>query len=849
MIAPKDIIKTELDDNFVFIRGAREHNLKGIDVKIPRDKLVVITGVSGSGKSSLAFDTVYAEGQRRYIESLSSYARQFLDQMKKPDVDHIEGLPPTIAIEQNRGSLNPRSTVGTVTEVYDYLRLLFAKVGTPHCYVCGLEIAKQTPEQILQRVMKISEKTKTMILAPVIKGKKGEHLEVIDTIKRKGFVKARIDGELVDLDSHAKLSRYKLHDIEVVVDRLKIKSDIQQRVLSSIEVGLDMGDGVIVVSTEKAGKWNDTIYSKSYACPGCGIGFKEMAPRLFSFNSPYGTCPDCKGLGCNYIEDEDSGVIESGQVCESCNGARLNREALSVKIEDKHISEVTDLSIEHLLAFIKGLKFKGRDDKVSKQVLKEITCRLTFMHEVGLHYISLNRPYYTLSGGESQRVRLATQVGSGIVGVCYVLDEPTIGLHQRDNEKLINILKKLRNSGNSVIVIEHDEDVIRNADYVFDIGPGAGHFGGNVIAEGTCKELISNKNSITAKYLAHDIKSKIPDCRRNIDLNKVIKVKGATENNLKSIDVQFPLGTFCCVTGVSGSGKSSLVHEILHKAIARSLYRSKRIPGKHESVAGIDGIDKIIEIDQSPIGKTSRSNPATYTKLFGLIRSIFAMTKESKIRGYSSGRFSFNLKGGRCENCMGQGFKKIEMNFLPNMSVLCDICNGKRYTKETLQITYKNKNISEVLEMSVDEAYDFFANIPQAERILRTFKDVGLGYITIGQSSTTLSGGEVQRLKLASELAKRDTGKTFYILDEPTTGLHLADIKKLLNILNRLVDLGNTVVVIEHHLDFIMNADYLIDLGPEGGEKGGEVVANGTPEEVSLNKKSYTGQYLKKLLV
>ena len=848
MIAPEKFVDIAENDNFVSIIGAKEHNLKNVNVRIPRDQLVVITGVSGSGKSSLAFDTIYAEGQRRYIESLSSYARQFLDQMKKPDVDHIEGLPPTIAIEQNKGSVNPRSTVGTVTEIYDYMRLLFAKVGTPHCYACGLVITKQTPEQILEKIMAIADKTKVIILAPVIKGKKGEHLEVIESIKRKGYVKARIDGNLVDLDNHSKLGRYKLHDIDVVIDRIIIKSDIKQRLLNSIETGLDIGDGVIIVSKESGKIWEDSIYSKQYACPGCGIGFKELAPRLFSFNSPYGSCLDCRGLGRYYNDDEDSSLIEPGQICNTCNGARLNREALSVKIDDKRINEICSITIENLIEFFKTLKFHGKEKVITKQVLKEILSRLNFMNEVGLHYITLDRPYYTLSGGEAQRVRLATQVGSGIVGVCYVLDEPTIGLHQRDNEKLIKILKKLKTNGNTVIVIEHDEEVIRNADYVFDMGPGAGKRGGAVIAEGTLKKLMSDKNSITAKYLKHDFKTKIPESRRPVDLTKSIKIKNAGENNLKSIDVNFPLGTFCCVTGVSGSGKSTLVHEILHKTIAQTLYRSKSKPGLHGSVSGIENIDKVIEIDQSPIGKTPRSNPATYTKLFSFVRSTFAMTKEAKIRGYTPGRFSFNVPGGRCEGCLGQGLKKIEMSFLPNMSVLCDVCNGKRYTRETLQVTYKNKNISEVLEMCVEEAYDFLKNVPQAERFLRTLKDVGLGYVTLGQSSTTLSGGEIQRLKLASELAKRDTGKTFYILDEPTTGLHLADIKKLLNILNRLVSLGNTVVVIEHHLDIILSADYIIDLGPEGGDKGGNIVAEGTPEQVAANPRSYTGKYLKELL-
>ncbi|MGR3219100.1 MAG: excinuclease ABC subunit UvrA, partial [Candidatus Anammoxibacter sp.] len=783
---------------------------------------------------------------------LSSYARQFLDQMQKPDVDHIEGLPPTIAIDQNRGSVNPRSTVGTVTEVYDYLRLLFAKVGTPHCYVCGLKITKQSPKQIAEKVMEMAGETKVIILAPIIKGRKGEHTDVFERIKRKGFVKARVDGVILDVDNHAKLERYKVHDIEVVIDRLIIKKGIKTRLLSSIEMGLELGDGVVVISQNsnkknqtKNDSWIDKVFSKDYACPGCGIGFKELSPRLFSFNSPYGTCPDCKGLGRKYFDRKDSEDMESGQICKRCSGARLNREALSVKIDNKSISEIAAINIGDLQGTIKNLTFRGTKKIISKQILKEIVNRLNFLNEVGLHYITLDRPYYTLSGGEAQRVRLATQVGSGIVGVCYVLDEPTIGLHPRDNSRLIDILKRLKKNGNTVIIIEHDETLMRNADYILDIGPGAGLKGGNVIAEGTFKNLMSNEHSITAKYLKNGIKTERHLCKRRANMSKVIEIKGAKENNLKSINVKFPLGVFCCVTGVSGSGKSTLVHDILHKTIAQTLYRSKDKPGKHKKILGINQIDKIIEIDQSPIGRTPRSNPATYTKLFSFIRAIFSMTKDAKIRGYGPGRFSFNIPGGRCEGCQGHGMKKIEMNFLPNMFVKCDICKGRRYTKETLQITYKNKNIADVLEMSVDEAYGFCRNFPHVEKILRTLKDVGLGYISLGQSSTTLSGGEIQRMKLASELAKRDTGKTLYILDEPTTGLHFADIQKLLNILTKLVDLGNTVVVIEHHLDIVKYADYIIDLGPEGGAKGGEIVATGTPEEIAKTSGSYTGRYLK----
>ncbi len=841
--------------NYISVCGAKNHNLKDISVRIPRDKLIVITGVSGSGKSSLAFDTIYAEGQRRYIESLSSYARQFLNQMEKPEVDHIEGLPPTIAIDQKRGSLNPRSTVGTVTEVYDYLRLLFAKVGIPHCHRCGLEITKQSAEQIMHKTMDITKKTKILVLSPIIKGRKGEHLEVFEKIKRKGFVKARIDGIITDLDSNPKLSRYKLHDIEVVIDQLVIKDGIEQRLLRSIDTGLELGNGAVIIAEDsntedrKSKKgWADTIFSKDYACPKCGIGFKELSPRLFSFNSPYGACPECNGLGVECTDSDNETNIELTEICKYCLGAKLNKDALSVKINDKNINQITAIDIRCLREFIKSLTFEGRNLIIATQVLKEITSRLNFLDEVGLHYISLDRPYYTLSGGESQRVRLATQVGSGIVGVCYVLDEPTIGLHPRDNSKLIDILKRLKESGNTVIIIEHDETVMKNADYLLDIGPGAGRLGGNLIAEGTLKNILSNKQSVTAQYLQHGINRDQLTAQREVDMSKVITIKGAEENNLKSIDVKFPLGVFCCVTGVSGSGKSTLVHEILHNAIARKLYNSKKRPGIHNSIEGIDKIDKIIEIDQAPIGKTPRSNPATYTKLFSFIRSLFAMTKDAKMRGYGPGRFSFNIPGGRCEFCQGQGQKKIEMNFLPNTYVTCDICKGRRYTKETLQITYKHKNISDVLEMYVDDAYQFFKNFPQVERILKTLKDVGLGYITLGQPSTTLSGGEVQRLKLASELGKRSTGKTFYILDEPTTGLHFTDIQKLLNILHKLVDLGNTVVVIEHNLDIIKNADYIIDLGPDGGEMGGRIVTTGTPTGVANNPDSYTGQYLKDTL-
>lgn len=839
----------EKNEDYILIRGARDHNLNGINIDIPRDKLIVLTGVSGSGKSSLAFDTIHAEGQRRYIESLSSYARQFLDQMQRPNVEHIEGLPPTIAIKQERGSLNPRSTVGTVTEVYDFLRLLFAKVGTPHCYICGLEIVRQSSEQILQKIMEIPDQTEIMVLAPLIKARKGEHAEVLELIRRKGFVRARIDGELVEVGNITKLTRYRIHDIDVVIDRLPKKQKIDTRLRDSIEVGLDMGKGVIIISHKREGGWHDSVFSEHYACPNCGIGFKELTTRLFSFNSPYGMCPDCKGLRRWYEEGDFFDYYEeSGEVCSTCKGARLNIEALSVKIQDKNIAEIASMSIGNLMGFFRNISFQGNRGKIAKPILKEIVSRLTFMYDVGLDYLTLDRGYHTLSGGEAQRIRLATQVGSGIVGVCYILDEPTIGLHPRDNERLLNTLKRLKTIGNTVIIIEHDEAVIRSADYIFDLGPGAGDMGGDVVVEGTLKNMLSNKDSLTSRYLNHDLKIEIPAVKKRPDMSKVIEIRGARENNLKSIDVRFPLGRFCCVTGVSGSGKSTLVSEILHKAIAKRLYKSRVKSGLHDQILGIEQIDKIIEIDQSPIGRTPRSNPATYTKLFDLVRSIFSMTREAKVRGYGPGHFSFNIQGGRCEGCQGQALKRVEMSFLPEMHVICDRCKGKRYAKETLQITYKNKNIADILEMRVNEAYEFFKNFPQAERILRTLKDVGLGYMTLGQSSPTLSGGEAQRLKLASELAKRDTGKTLYILDEPTTGLHLADIQKLLNILFKLVDMGNTVIVIEHHLDVIKCADYIIDLGPEGGEGGGEVVASGTPEEVAANPASFTGRYLKDIL-
>ncbi len=923
-------------NNVIAIRGAREHNLKGINIDIPRDCLVVITGISGSGKSSLAFDTIYAEGQRRYIESLSSYARQFLDQIQKPDVELIEGIPPTIAIEQRTCPPSPRSTVATITEIYDYLRLLYAKAGTPHCYQCNCIISRQTIDQMAQRIMGLPQKTRIMLLAPLVKGKKGEHRDIFQSILQKGFVRARVNNVIVDLKAIPKLARYKTHEIDVVVDRLIIKDDIQSRLYDSIATCLELGEGVMLVSRERGKSWADDILSERYACPNCGMGYEELSPRMFSFNSPYGACTNCDGLGNTLAFDpelivpdkhlsikngaidawqnwgsltqslynnqikafvkmfsvsanmpfiklpkEDSeallfgtkgfeGVIPnlkriyektdserilkrlssymSYRTCSSCKGARLRPESLSVKINKKSIHEIMNLAVEDALHFFKTLKFESRHAIISRQILKEINNRLCFMMDVGLHYLTLGRSSDTLSGGEAQRTRLATQVGSGLVGVCYVLDEPTIGLHPRDNERLLQTLITLRNNGNTVIIIEHDEYTIRHADYIIDLGPGAGERGGSIVAHGTLKEIANNPNSLTGQYINQTFKIELPVKRRNINLKHSVEIIGASANNLKSINVTIPLKTFCCVTGVSGSGKSTLINDILHRALARALYGSQYPPGKHDKVLGITHIDKVIEIDQSPIGRTPRSNPATYTRAFDLIRSLFAQTAEAKIRGYTASRYSFNIKSGRCEDCKGQGIKKVEMHFLPDMHVVCEECKGKRYNKPTLEVAYKDKNIADVLDMRIDEAHKFFKNIPGIERILRTLNDVGLGYIKLGQSSTSLSGGEAQRIKLATELSRQSTGKTLYILDEPTTGLHFADIQQLLKILHRLVDMGNTVLVIEHNMEVIKTADYIIDLGPEGGLKGGRVVAAGTPEQIAKNVRSYTGKFLKKLL-
>jgi len=925
------------------IVGAREHNLKNINLELPRDKLIVITGVSGSGKSSLAFDTIYAEGQRRYVESLSAYARQFLGQMKKPDVEYIEGLSPAISIEQKGISKNPRSTVGTVTEIYDYLRLLFARIGIPHCPICGKEIRQQTSQQIIENVMNLNGKI--TIFAPIARGKKGEYKKEFETLRREGFGKVRVDGEIIDLENDISLDKKKKHNIEVLIDRINLdKSKDKTRIADAVELALKIGDGLVLVSSER-----EYLYSEKFACPDCGISFGEIEPRIFSFNSPFGACPECKGLGYKIeidpdlvipdrslsiiegaiapwgnnmdtyymkmlrtvvehygytvetpIEDMDEKVIdiilygtkekikfsfkgESSQwsyeggfegvirnlerrfretsseyirneigkymnekACSFCNGKRLKKESLAVTINGKNIIELTEMSIKKLYRFFNNLKLTEREKIISKQILKEIKNRLEFLISVGLDYLTLDRKSATLSGGEAERIRLATQIGSSLVGVLYILDEPSIGLHQRDNTRLIQTLKKLRDLGNTVIVIEHDENMIRNADHIVDMGPGAGEHGGRVVAQGNLEEVMNNSESLTGKYLKGVLKIEVPKKRRKS--NKFLKITGVRHNNLKNITVEIPLGVFVCITGVSGSGKSSLINDTLYRAIAQKLYRAKEKPGRYENIIGLENIDKVVVIDQSPIGRTPRSNPATYTGVFTPIRELFSMLPESKIRGYSPGRFSFNVKGGRCDACEGHGLIKIEMHFLPDVYVPCEVCKGKRFNKETLEVKYKGKNIADVLDMSVEEALNFFENIPRIKRILQTLYDVGMGYIKLGQSATTLSGGEAQRVKLAKELSKRATGRTLYILDEPTTGLHFDDIKKLLNVLNRLVDRGNTVLVIEHNLDVIKNADYIIDLGPEGGDKGGYVVAKGTPEDI-VKKNTYTGQFLEKVLI
>jgi excinuclease ABC subunit A len=937
-----------MGENCIRIKGAREHNLKNIDLEIPRDKLVVITGLSGSGKSSLAFDTIYAEGQRRYVESLSAYARQFLGMMEKPDVDFIEGLSPAVSIEQRTSAKNPRSTVGTVTEIYDYLRLLYARVGTPYCWKCGRKISQQTVEQVVDTVLELPKGSKIQILAPLVKGRKGEYKEVFDQIKREGFIRARVDGKIMEVEGELKLEKYKKHNIEVVVDRLVVDKKIAKRLADSLETALKLGSGIVMIDV---GGKEELLFSQHYACVHCGISYEELSPRMFSFNSPYGACPTCSGLGTKmeidpdlvvqnpnlsiaqgaiapwgtpvsnwyyhqlkslaehykfslyvpfhklssevkdvllygtghrelkfhwensegkgeylgsfegvipnlerrYRQTESEGVREWIQKymrilpCPDCNGTRLKKESLSVKVGDLNIAELTNLSVKEAKRFFFNLKLSLREQQIAKQILKEINERLGFLMDVGLDYLTLDRTAASLSGGEAQRIRLATQIGSRLVGVLYILDEPSVGLHQRDNKRLLNTLIGLRDLGNTVLVVEHDRETIETADHVIDLGPGAGKDGGWVVAEGTPEAIKRNKKSLTGKYLSGRLSISVPEKRRDVNA-AFLSVVGAGGNNLKRIRVDFPLGVFICITGVSGSGKSTLVNETLFRILAQHFYQSRLFPLEYERIMGLEHIDKVISIDQSPIGRTPRSNPATYTGVFTPIRDLFALLPESKVRGYKPGRFSFNVHGGRCEACEGDGIIKIEMHFLPDVYVPCEVCKGKRYNRETLEIKYKGKNIAEVLDMTVEEAYDFFINIPTIKRKLQTLKDVGLGYIRLGQPATTLSGGEAQRVKLSTELSKVSTGRTFYILDEPTTGLHFEDVKMLLGVLNKLVDMGNTVVVIEHNLDVIKTADYIIDLGPEGGDDGGRVVACGTPEEVAKVSESYTGKFLKGIL-
>ena len=936
---------------YIKIRGANEHNLKNVDVDIPRDKLVVLTGLSGSGKSSLAFDTIYAEGQRRYMESLSSYARQFLGQMEKPDVESIEGLSPAISIDQKSTNRNPRSTVGTVTEIYDYFRLLYARAGIPHCPKCGREIKKQTVDQMVEQVMAFPERTKIQLLAPVVRGRKGTHVKLLERARKSGYVRVRIDGNMYELSEEIKLDKNIKHNIEIVVDRLVVKEGIEQRLTDSIENVLNLAEGLMTVDVIGG---EPVQFSESFSCPDCGISIEEIEPRSFSFNNPFGACPECFGLGYKMEFDEDLMIpdkrlsISEGAItvmgwqsctdkksftyaildalskeygfsldtpfedypkevhdvlihgtngkevkvyykgqrgegvydvafeglirnverryretssetmkaeyeefmnitpCSACKGQRLKPGALAVTVGDKNISELTGMSIEKLQTFLKELKLSNQQLLIGGQILKEINSRIQFLMDVGLNYLTLGRSTGTLSGGEAQRIRLATQIGSGLVGVAYILDEPSIGLHQRDNDKLLGTLKHLRDLGNSVIVVEHDEDTMREADFIVDIGPGAGEHGGEVVATGNAEEIMQNENSVTGAYLSGRIRIPVPEVRRKP--TGWLNVLGAQENNLKNIDVKFPLGVMTCVTGGSGSGKSSLVNQILYKRLARDLNRARTIPGRHKGIEGLEQLDKVINIDQSPIGRTPRSNPATYTGVFDLIRDLFAATPDAKARGYKKGRFSFNVKGGRCEACSGDGIIKIEMHFLPDVYVPCEVCKGRRYNRETLEVKYKGKNIYDVLDMTVEEAMHFFENVPSIRRKMETLYDVGLSYIRLGQPSTTLSGGEAQRIKLATELSKRSTGKTIYILDEPTTGLHFADVHKLTEILHRLTEDGNTVIVIEHNLDVIKTADYIIDIGPEGGDKGGTVIAEGTPEEVAESPVSYTGKYIKPML-
>lgn len=936
---------------YIHIKGANEHNLKNIDIDIPRDEFTVVTGLSGSGKSSLAFDTIYAEGQRRYMESLSSYARQFLGQMEKPQVESIEGLPPAISIDQKSTNKNPRSTVGTVTEIYDYMRLLYARAGIPHCPKCGREIKKQTVDEMVDRILMLEERTKFQILAPVVRGKKGRHEKVFESAKKSGYLRVRVDGNMYELTEEIKLEKNIKHSIEIIIDRLSIREGIEKRLTDSVENALKLGNGLMIVDVIGG---EEMTFSQNFACPDCGISIDEVQPRSFSFNNPFGACPDCYGLGYKMEFDEDliipdkSLSINQGAIvvlgwqsandgksfsnailqalalkynfsldtpfedytkeihdiliygtngekvavrykgqrgigvydiafegliknverryretsaestkaeyetfmrftpCATCHGQRLKKESLAVTIGDKNIYEMTEMSVRDLRQYLDELQLTETQLKIGKEILKEIKGRLQFLVDVGLDYLSLSRATGTLSGGEAQRIRLATQIGSGLVGVAYIMDEPSIGLHQNDNDKLLATLKHLRDLGNTLIVVEHDEDTMRAADYVVDIGPGAGEHGGQVIATGTAEDIMKNPNSITGKYLSGEIKIPVPKTRRKP--KGFLKVVGAKENNLKNIDVKIPIGVLTCVTGVSGSGKSSLVNEILYKSLAKRLNRARTIPGKCKKIEGMEQLDKVINIDQSPIGRTPRSNPATYTGMFDMIRDLFAATTDAKERGYKKGRFSFNVKGGRCEACSGDGILKVEMHFLPDVYVPCEVCGGKRYNRETLEVRYKGKTIYDVLEMTVEEALDFFKNVPRILNKVQTLYDVGLGYLKLGQPSTTLSGGEAQRIKLATELSKRSTGKTIYVLDEPTTGLHFADVHKLVEILHRLTDEGNTVVVIEHNLDVIKVADYIIDMGPDGGDRGGTVVVAGTPEQVAEHPTSYTGKYVKQML-
>jgi len=942
-------VTSHLSPDKIIVKGARQHNLKNIDVEIPRDKIVVITGLSGSGKSSLAMDTIYAEGQRRYVESLSAYARQFLGQMDKPDVDYIEGLSPAISIDQKAGSRNPRSTVGTVTEIYDYLRLLYARIGRPHCPECGRPIARQTIEQMIDQILAMGEGRRIMVLAPLVRGRKGEHERVFEDIQRAGFVRVRVDGEIRDVNDEIALEKNKKHNIEAVVDRLVLRPDIGGRLADSLETATNLSGGTVVIA-EVDGP--EALFSQSLACPDCGVSIAEITPRMFSFNSPFGACPACTGLGTTMEFDPDlvipdrtksisdgavvpwsggsstywpqmleavaahlgfrtdvpvseinpesihamlyglegqripfhyenpygqvrdrhiefEGVIPnlerryketasetarmeleeymSSKPCPVCKGKRLKPESLAVRVGGISISELTAMSVTRAQSFLKSIAITQREQMIAGQVLKEINERLNFLDNVGLDYLTLDRAAGTLAGGEAQRIRLATQIGSGLVGVLYILDEPTIGLHQRDNQRLLSTLRKLRDLGNTLIIVEHDEETMWAADHIIDIGPGAGEHGGRVVATGTIEDIIATPGSITGQYLSGEREIPVPRKRRSPN-GKALVIKGARQHNLKNIDVTVPLGVFCCVTGVSGSGKSTLVNEILAKKLLAELNGARTFPGDHDAIEGTENLDKVIEIDQSPIGRTPRSNPATYTGMFDLIRQVYASTPQAKMRGYKQGRFSFNVRGGRCEACRGDGIIKIEMHFLPDVYVPCEVCKGARYNRETLDIQYKGKNIAQVLDMTVEEALDFFKNIPRIARKLETLKDVGLGYIRLGQPATTLSGGEAQRVKLATELSRRSNGRTLYVLDEPTTGLHIADIHKLLEVLNKLVDAGDTVLVIEHNLDVIKSADYIIDMGPGGGEEGGTIIATGTPEEVAQRPESYTGHFLKRVL-